>query len=121
MSNFEVKTDEELYEILGSVKNFNIFISNLTEHILRKVMISVPDLVIHHIKNEQSYKIIKEKFFTDNPELVNYKPVVAQCLNEVAAEHPDWGIEQVFVESGIRSKKTIRTFLAEEKKNGEGV
>lgn len=115
MSNFEIKSDEELYEILGSVKNFNIFVANLTENILRNVMINIPALVIHHIKNEQSYKVIKEKFFKDNPELVEHTPIIAQQINLVAAEHPDWSIEEVFVETGIRSKEILRNLLKENK------
>jgi hypothetical protein len=113
----QIKTDEELWEILGSVDKFNIFLSNYTEFITRKVMLAAPALVIHHIKNEQNYNRIKEKFFIDNPELVIYKPVVAQELNKIAANHADWDIEKVFTQAGIEAKKIIKQSL--EKKDGQ--
>jgi len=104
----KIKTEEELWEILGSLEKFNSFLADFTEAITRKVLISVPALVIHHIKNEHSYNKIKDTFFTANPELLAYQPVVAQQLNIVAAEHSDWDINKVFVEAGITAKKIIR-------------
>ena len=111
-----LKTNEELWEILGTVEKFNTFLSNYTEFIARKVMLAVPALVIHHIKNEQSYNLIRDKFFKDNPELVEYKSVVAQELNKIAANHADWDIEKVFTQAGIEAKKIIKQAL--EIKNG---
>ena len=118
MSTFEIKTEEELWEILGSLDKFNSFMGNFTEHIARKIMLSVPALVIHHIKNEQNYIRIKDKFFSGNPELVKYKTVVAQQLNIIASEHTDWTVEQVFNQSGIEAKKIIKTML---EKKDEGI
>ena len=114
----KIKTEEELWEVLGSLDKFNIFLVNYTEHITRKIMLAVPALVIHHIKNEQNYIRIKDKFFNDNPELEDYKPVVAQQLNEIAAKHVDWSIEKVFEQSGIEAKKIIRQIM-KEKSDGQ--
>ena len=113
----KIKTDEELWEILGTAEKFNIFLSNYTEFISRKIMLAVPALVIHHIKNEQNYNIIKDKFFAANPELVDYKPVVAQELNKIAADHADWDVEKVFTHAGIEAKKIIKQAL--EAKDGQ--
>lgn len=117
MSEFKINTEEELYDILGSLDKFNSFLINYTEHIMRKTMLSVPALVIHHIKNEQAYLIIKDKFFKANPELIEHKSIVAQQLNIIAAEHTDWTIEQVFNQTGLETKKIIRQIL--EEKNGQ--
>ena len=109
----KITTNEELWEVLGSLDKFNEFLGEYTEFICRKVMLAVPALVIHHIKNELNYKRIKDKFFDDNPELVKYEPVVAQQLNIVAAENPGWSIEKVFNRSGIEAKKIIKQSLKE--------
>ena len=107
----QIKTDEELWEVLGTLEKFNKFTSDLTEQILQKVLLAVPALVIHHIKNEHSYNKLKDSFFLANPELINFKPVVAQQLNIVAAENPGWSIDQVFTQAGIKSKQVIRKSL----------
>ena len=117
MSEFKIQTEEQLYEMLGSLDSFNIFLANYTEHIVRKIMLAVPALVIHHIKNEQNYNLIKDKFFDSNPELLSYKPVVAQELNKIAANHSDWDVEKVFLHAGIESKKIIKQAL--EAKDGQ--
>jgi len=113
----KIETEEELYEMLGSLEKFNGFLTNFAEHITRKIMLAVPALVIHHIKNEHSYNKIKGEFFEKNPELVEYKEVVAKQLNIVASDHVDWTIEQVFQESGIEAKKIIKQIL--EEKDGQ--
>ena len=110
----KISTDEELWEVLGSLEKFNEFLGEYTEFISRKIMLAVPALVIHHIKNEQNYTRIKDKFFVDNPELVNYKPVVAQQLNIIASENPGWSVEKIFEQSGIEAKKIIKRSLEKE-------
>jgi len=109
----KIKTEKELYDMLGSLEKFNQFLVVLEENILRKNMLAVPALVIHHLKNEISYNKIKEDFFKKNPELIPHKPVFAQQLNIVAAEHVDWSIEQVFTQAGIESKVIIKKLLEE--------
>lgn len=104
----KIKTDEELWEILGSIKKFNAFLANHDELLLQRVLLAVPALVIHHIKNEISYAKIKDKFFIANPELKAYEYLVAQKLNLVASEHSDWDINKVFNQAGIEAKKEIR-------------
>jgi predicted patatin/cPLA2 family phospholipase len=115
MAEFKINDNEKLYELLGDVEKFNGFLSNFAEHILRKALMAVPALVIHHIKNETNYDRIKKEFFDKNPELLKYQQVVKQQLNVVAAEHTDWTIEQVFNEVGLQSKQLIRNILEEKK------
>jgi len=115
----KIKTEEELYAIIGDLNKFNSFINSLIEYTTRKVMLAIPALVIHHIKNEHTYNKIKDDFFKKNPELIPYKPVFAQQLNMVAAEHSDWSIEQVFTQAGIESKVKIKKLL--EDKNAKTV
>ena len=115
MDKFEIKNEEDLYDMLGNLDKFNAFLGLFAEHITRKVLLDIPAIVLYHVQNEQSYSKIKNKFFTDNPELVNFKPIVGQFLNSIVSEHPDWTIEKVFTEAGIKAKEKIKLLL--EKKN----
>ncbi len=103
-----IKNEQELYEMLGDFDKFQKFTKDFEEKILRRVMITVPPLVIHHIKNEHTYNKIKDEFFLANPELVDHKQSFAQQLNIVASEHTDWTIQQVFDQAGIETKKILR-------------
>lgn len=106
-----IKSNGELWEILGDVEKFNSFLMNFRESIVRQAMLAVPALVIHHIKNEHSYNEIKNKFFDDNPELIKYKSIVANHLNVIASNHSNWSIEKVFTNAGIKAKKTIKQMM----------
>ena len=111
----KIKTDEELWEILGTRDKFNDYINLVVDLTCRKIMLAVPALVIHHIKNEQAYMKIKDNFFKLNPELINHQEILGQTLNEVSSEHSDYEIEKIFHLAGIEVKKKIRDL--EENKN----
>jgi len=111
----KITSEEELWEILGSLDKFNNFLDVYAETLMRKIMLAVPALVIHHIKNEHKYEKIRGDFFIKNPELVQHKEVLARQLNVTAAEHPDWLIEKVFTDAGIEAKKTIKKLLENKK------
>lgn len=107
----QIKSEEELWEILGSLDKFNSFLLSITEDIKRDVMLSVPGLVVHHIELENKYKKIKENFFLKNPELIKYKDVVGIQLNKIAVEQPELKIEDIFTQAGIASKVIIKNLL----------
>lgn len=104
----KITSEEELWEILGSLDKFNNFLDVYAETLMRKIMLAVPALVIHHIKNEHKYEKIRKDFFIKNPELVQHKDVLAKQLNVVAAKNTDLGIDKVFELAGIETKKTLR-------------
>ena len=103
-----IETEEELWEILGSLDKFNSYIEKIVNHTLQQCMLSVPAIVIHHIKNEQDYNRIKHDFFRNNPELEKYKPTVGKQLQILSAANPSWSVEKVFQETGLRAKDIIK-------------
>jgi hypothetical protein len=105
----KIKTEEELWGILGNLDKYNAHIEAVINHTLQQCMLSIPAIVIHHLKNEQEYKKIKLGFFKKNPELEKYKPVVGKQLQILSAANPSWSVEKVFQEVGLRSKEIIRS------------
>jgi len=109
-----IKTEEELWEILGSLEKYNKHIEEVINHTLQQCMLSIPTIVVHHLKNEQKYDRIKTNFFKNNPELMNYKPIVAKQIQQISSDNPSWDVDKVFQEAGIKAKEEI-------KKANEGV
>lgn len=103
-----IKTEEELWDILGSLDKYNTHIEAVINHTLQQCMLSIPAIVIHHLKNEQEYKKVKLDFFKKNPELKNYISVVGKQLQILSSNNPSWSVEKVFQEVGLRSKEIIK-------------
>lgn len=109
-----IKTDEELWELLGSVDKFNTFLSEFEANVKRQMILLVPDLVLKHIQDQYKYKELVSKFYEAHPELVEDKALVGHLTNKVAAEHPDWDIEQIFSHSAEMAKAIIGDRHAQE-------
>lgn len=107
----KLKSDEELWEILGSVEKFNRFIEVVIEEAKQQVMFDVPALVVYHLKNEKLYSETLQRFFAANPELESYRPVVGEELNKVAAKDPGKPLEKMFEEAGVAAKRRVREYL----------
>lgn len=118
-----IKTDEDLCDLITDVDKFNKYIKNIVnttiETTCRKVLLAIPALVIHHIKNEISYEKIKTTFFEANPELVTHQDILAVKLNDIGAASPEFSIEEIFRLAGIETKKELRKLT--EVKNGKGI
>ena len=83
-----IKTNEELWDILGSVDKFNTYISTVVEQTKREMILLVPEIVIKHIQDQHKYKKIVDKFYSDNPEFRKDKVLIGQLMNKIAADNP---------------------------------
>lgn len=107
--------EADLDEILSDKAQFNQFLSNLvtqvqtstTENIYR----NLPGMVQNHVSSQQQITAQVEEFYKENEDLVTVKKTVGAVANEVAAEHPEYELAQVFSETATR----VRTLLGLEK------
>lgn len=99
-----IKTDEELWEIIGSVKSFNNFLESFKQEIL----LSIPDIVIHHIQNQHKYKKIVDSFYEKYPDLEKDKVLVGSLANKIASENPAMSFEDVFKKAGLKARAVLR-------------
>lgn len=108
-----IKTEEELYNILGNLDEFNNYINTIIETTTQRCMLAIPTLVMHHIQKEKEYNKIKEDFFQANPELLKHKDILGQEINKIAAKNSNWDIEKIFTQAGINAKVVIRNLNQE--------
>jgi len=102
-----IKTDEELWEILGNVDKFNSYISSIVEQTKREMILLVPEIVIKHIQDQHKYKKVVDKFYSDNPEFRKDKVLIGQLMNKIAADNPGLEISEVFKRTAIKAKKVL--------------
>lgn len=73
------------------------------ESILRKIPGTVSKLTNEQIEARNTVN----QFYEEHPQLAQTKPYMAQIVTTVSAEHADWGLEQVLVESANRAYKAL--------------
>ena len=73
------------------------------ESILRKIPGTVSKLTNEQIEARNTVN----QFYEEHPQLAQTKPYMAQIVTTVSAEHADWGLEQVLVESANRGYKAL--------------
>ena len=73
------------------------------ESILRKIPGTVSKLTNEQIEARNTVN----QFYEEHPQLAQTKPYMAQIVTTVSAEHADWGLEPVLVESANRAYKAL--------------
>ena len=74
------------------------------EHAIR----AIPNIVRHNVTMQLSMAEAVKDFYAANPELTAYKKVVAQQAQNVASEHTDWTVGQVFEEAGVKAREQLK-------------
>lgn len=106
---------EKYVELLEDPKAFNALLNKIrndaideaTKRVTEKVLLSVPELTVNYVNRHTTLTKAVDKFYNDNPELTTVKAFVGTVANEVQAEHPEWGVEQIFSETAVRAKKSL--------------
>lgn len=72
------------------------------------IQTSIPNIIATQIEQREVLNKAAQEFYTDHKELEPYRPVVANNINAVAAEHPDWTLEKIMPEAAARSYKQLK-------------
>lgn len=80
----------------------------IIENTAKTTMLNIPNLVIHHIKQQKAVNTSVEQFYAENTDLAEVKSTVGHVANIVASEHPDWDINQVFKETAVKTRKLLK-------------
>ena len=110
-------TKERHEEIVLDYEKFNEFLSNFTEHLMQRVMMEIPNLVLWHIKDIKNMENIRKKFSETHGELLKHPELLTQCVNTVAAKHPEYDKEKIYEIAGRKAEEILK----EEKAHGQGI
>jgi hypothetical protein len=104
-------------QIITDYEKFNDFLKSYTEHIIQRVMLDIPHLVLHHVKEIQEMNKLRKKFFSDYPELKDKAKYVNIAVSRILQDRPDLDKAKVFEEAGPMARDIIN----KEKNNGQGI
>jgi len=107
----EFLKDYNFEEIQDDPEKFKQFILDVANHVKKNTEESIfknlPQTVNSLAGQQIELRQTAQRFYDQNPELAEVKPFVAKITNQVASEHPDWGIEKVLAETAKRSYKAL--------------
>ena len=75
--------------------------------VVEKILRAIPTLVAGQIVQQNTINELVKEFYAANEDLLPAKRTMAVLTNEVHAEHPDWGVKEVFNEAGTRTRKAL--------------
>ena len=68
---------------------------------------NLPSMVQTQVATHSSLREATESFYKENEDLLPVRKTVGNVADQVAAEHPDWTIPQLFEETANRTRKIL--------------
>ena len=103
--------DQDLDELLSDKNKFNEFLSgvvnqvrnNTTEQVYR----NLPQMVQTQVQSQNQLKTFVDEFYKQNEDLLPVRKTVGAVANEIAAEHPEYELNQLFSETEAKVRKMM--------------
>jgi hypothetical protein len=75
--------------------------------IQEKTLTSIPEIVKTNVTLQTTLKKKVDEFYEENKDLKPFKKAVGTVFEGIAAEHPDWTMDDVFKETGNATRKAL--------------
>ena len=103
----DVTTDPKLFNNVLSKIESRIR-GAIAEETTRSTLMAIPDVVQYQIKQQAALDELVREFYDGNQDLKPVKHTVAMVAQNIASEHPDWTVKQVFEESAVKTREILK-------------
>ena len=103
----DVTTDPKLFNNVLSKIESRIR-GAIAEETTRSTLMAIPDVVQYQIKQQAALDELVREFYEGNQDLKPVKHTVAMVAQNIASEHPDWTVKQVFEESAVKTREILK-------------
>jgi hypothetical protein len=107
----DVTADPKLFNqvINKAVKTgIDIALKTIPQHSVKQTLLAIPQVIQAQIKQQSYIDSMVNTFYQENEDLVSVKYTVGQVAESIAAEHPEYGIEQLFKEAGEKTRQILK-------------
>jgi hypothetical protein len=123
-------TDTEFAELKDKKETFELFINHVigeaVEQSVQQMLMRIPEVVVHHFKQQHFLSKTINEFYKKHPTLVSdeNKKFFGQLVNMNALKKPELGVKEILedtaslVESNMRTGKSLNALL-EDINNGK--
>lgn len=103
--------DQDFDDIMDKPEKFNAFMNNIVQHTRRQTIESmtgvIPKVISTYVTRELTLHRMTDKFYADNADLAEAKPLVAIVANDISSKDPQLGIEEVFKQTAERTRSIL--------------
>ena len=103
--------ERDLDSVLADKNEFNKFMTEfavaVTQNAVQRSYQSLPQMVNAQVQSQQTLQTYVTEFYKENEDLAAVKKTVGGVANQVAAEHPEYSLNQVFEETATRTRKLL--------------
>lgn len=97
--------------IVESEETFWKFVNDLITQVQTKTeeqtMRKIPQVVQTTAQEQMNLREKANSFYANNPDLAHSKPFVANIVNQVYSEHPDWSFDDMLNEAANRARDAL--------------
>jgi len=98
----DVSSDPKLFN-----KILHTVIAKVRQTTAEQVLRSIPQVVMSQVNQQTYFKRIADRFYEDNPDLVNVRQVVKACTQQIQQTNPEWEVEKVLKEAALKVRDTL--------------
>ncbi len=88
--------------------NFNALLTTVVNTAVERSLRLMPQIATQLVDQQITLKTVVNDFYTDNKDLVPHKKYVGFVSNEIASQHPDWGLTQILQETEKEVRNRLR-------------
>lgn len=100
--------DETFDEVMKDSNNFNALLTTVVNTAVERSLRLMPQIATQLVDQQITLKTVVNDFYTDNKDLVPHKKYVGFVSDEIASQHPDWGIVQILQETEKEVRNRLR-------------
>lgn len=101
-------SDEVFDEVMKDSNNFNALLTTVVNTAVERSLRLMPQIATQLVDQQITLKTVVNDFYTDNKDLVPHKKYVGYVSNEIASQHPEWGLAQILQETEKEVRNRLR-------------
>ena len=110
-SSLDALKEYSFDNIVESEETFWKFVNDLITQVQTKTeeqtMRKIPQVVQTTAQEQMNLREKANAFYSNNPDLAHSKPFVANIVNQVYSEHPDWSFDDMLSEAADRARDAL--------------
>jgi len=100
-----LQSPEDLNNLLNKV--YTRALNDAKTLAAEQIMSTLPRTIATHYAQQTAQTKLVENFYNENKDLAYVKKTVAAVANDIATNHPDYTLDQVFNEAATRTRKML--------------
>ena len=100
--------DKVFDDVMSSATKFNALLTGVVNTAVERALRLTPQVATQVVEQQMTLKSAIDNFYTDNADLKEHSKFVGYIANEITAQHPDWGLQQILQETEKESRDKLR-------------